>query len=614
LLLILAAWALLILAALPVGLSLLRALSGEHPSAAADRFFASVWLGIVVLMATLTAASLLVPLSPLTALAIAVASGATGLRPGVRYELLGWVRSLTLRRTAAYGATALVAAAMASIPVDWFDSGLYHVPLVEWLARYGAVPGLALVYYTFGWNPGWLTMAAPFAAGPFDGHTTTITGGLVLVLAAWQLSAVLGRLLAGSERTADWFVACSVPGWLPLTLVETTGGRMGPSPSPDVVVFALGTLTAWSMVAASEARPTGGRLLAVVFSGGATLAKLSAGPLFLVTVAYAAAGSGGRRRPLLVLAALSAGLVLPLLAFGVVTTGCPLYPAAIGCIDRLPWAVGSGLVARIGLGIHQYFMADFPPGVGGFRWFAMWAEAYPDDALLTAAMVIAVCLLLDPRRRRDLPASGWLVAASLLGTVLMASQAIVSWRYGAATLGLAPALLIANARRHLYPMIPVLPLASVLLMPYTEYEAWRVRLLFLGFLLVLYVCTLLWRDRWRQWGPVGSVLLALVLPASTVLVAILISGSWRNAVLPPDVPRLAPNDFVFRTVNGTAYAFPRRHDVRRAAQHQCWATTPPCVPGHVAPHEPEPFKLTREDIRVRDPERGMSSGFVRTSP
>jgi hypothetical protein len=291
-----------------------------------------------------------------------------------------------------------------------------------------------------------------------------------------------------------------------------------------------------------------------------------------------------------------------------------LYPAAIGCIDRLPWAVGSGLVARIGQGVQQYFMADFPPEVGGLRWFAMWAEAYPDEALLTAAMLVGVCLLLDPRRRQDLPGSGWLVAASLLGTALMAWRAMVSWRYGAATLGLAPALLIASERRHLYPMIPVLPLASVLLMPYTEYAAWRVRLLFLGFLLVLYVCTLLLPGRWRQWGPVGSVLLALVLPASTAFVAILTSGSWRYAALPPGVPRLAPNDFVFRTVNGTTYAFPRRHAVPGPAQHQCWATAPPCVPGHTAPHEPEPFKLTREDIRVRDAARGMSSGFVRTGP
>ena len=386
---------------------------------------------------------------------------------------------------------------------------------------------------------------------------------------------------------------------------------MGPSPSPDLVVFALGTLTAWSMVAASEARSAGGRLLAVVFSGGATLAKLSASPLFIVAVAYAAAGSGGRRRPLLVLAALTAGLMVPLMAFGVLTTGCPLYPAAIGCIDGLPWAVGSDLVARIGHGVQQYFMADFPPDVGGLRWIAMWAEAYPDDALLAAAMLIGVCLLLDPRRRQQSPGSGWLAAASLLGTALMAWRAMVSWRYGAATLGLAPALLIANQRRHLYPMIPVLPLASVLLMPYTEYAAWRVRLVFLGILLVLYVGTLL-RGRWRQWGPVGSVLLALVLPASTVFVAVLTSGSWRHAVFPPAVPRLAANDFVLRTVNGTTYAFPRRQAVSGPAQHQCWATTPPCVPGHVAPHEPEPFKLTREDIRVRDATRGLSSGFVRT--
>jgi hypothetical protein len=122
------AWLPLLLVCWLCGAAVLkRAAGAETFGRAGDRLVLSLWLGLVVLSQALLAVSLFAPLTPPCGAAVAAAlCGLALLSRGVPAEAVRLKATLRPRLVLGLLALALGVAALASQPVTYFDTGLYH--------------------------------------------------------------------------------------------------------------------------------------------------------------------------------------------------------------------------------------------------------------------------------------------------------------------------------------------------------------------------------------------------------------------------------------------------------------------------------------------------------
>ncbi|MFL6255492.1 MAG: LIC_10190 family membrane protein, partial [Pyrinomonadaceae bacterium] len=311
---------------------------------AGDRLIFSIWLGLVILAQTLLAASLFVPLTPLCGAAVAVVlSGVALLSRGVRAEAIRLKRLLRPRLLLGLLALSTGVAACASQPVKLYDTGLYHFQNVKWLAEHGAVRGLALVQLRFAFASAWFALAAPFDAGPFESRAAAVACGFALLVAVMHALLCARRCAAGAGRGADWLVLLSFALVLPPIFVW----RMPASASPDLPLFFLALIVVWAISLLEEEKGgASARLLPVLLAAGAVGLKLNGLPLLVVASVYYARGGGFSTRRLLTAGALVALMLLPTIAHGLVTSGCPVFPSKLLCVEA-PWSVGEGEAERL---------------------------------------------------------------------------------------------------------------------------------------------------------------------------------------------------------------------------------------------------------------------------
>ena len=311
---------------------------------ASDRtFFDLAILGLLLVSAIGLVANFFVPLS----LHLVIATGVVGIACFALHRKLLWA-SLGPRP----GAMLAVLAALLAMdgigvlitPLS-YDTGLYHLQVIEWLEQAPKVFGLANLHYRFGVNSIWFLDASmfDFIRGShvciFLLNTTLFT----IIIAA--LIQPLVSVTAGNSpaRFSDLY-AVVVAAVLLANAESVMFNQLFASPENDLPGALLLVYAFWAFLRVFERdADKDARLLQLLVAGAlAVMIKIATAPvLLLLPVAVCAVIARDRRRvkglvgnPIL-LCLVTVGAAW--MATGLISSGCIAFPAGSTCIAALPW-------------------------------------------------------------------------------------------------------------------------------------------------------------------------------------------------------------------------------------------------------------------------------------
>lgn len=564
------AWTVLIFACFPIGAAILNLVSNGCFERIGDRFIIAVWLGVLILAGSLLCGSLFVPLSPLVGVAITISLTAISLcfhRTRTEIIVLGSV--LSLKQILGFLGLEIAIAIYAARAITWYDTGLYHFQVIRWLSRFGTVPGLALIHSRFGFTSSWFALAAPFNAGIFEARIGAIAGGFIFLLAILQVIICVNRILKNQQRFEDWFIIVFLLICLPLFAF----GRLINSSSTDVPVIIITGLVGWMFIIVNSTsnkisfrRPNllGVRIIPLLISAGATTIKLSAFPLLFVSAFFYIFERKFSFRRIFFCCALGILLLLPMLGFGIITSGCPLFPSSLLCLN-LPWTYEAASIKVVSKGIQDWnrWGGSAPAYANSWNWLGRWVFDEKLAALLIICSLLSIFILIKSANKTHLYARNYLIAVALLGMAYMMYGA-PSLRFGLGYLCLMPIFLIAYYLQLGYP-----PIVTVLLDLF--YKLYRNRTIFNVFI-----------------GAIAA--LVVVLSLKTLLFS---SNNQTNLLLPPKMQ--TPDRVLTKKINDIDYTTP----LIAGQDDRCWAAEIPCTPENL------------KNIKLRNPKLGIAAGFLK---
>ena len=294
---------------------------------------------------------------------------------------------------------ALVYLAVAALgPVTNYDSGLYHLGAIRYAAEYATIPGLANLYFPFGYGNAEFPLAALLGNGPWGVEGFRLLNGLVIAGLCLDLIA-----RAAVRRHGPGFYVLAVGAVTVLIPMVALSDYWVTSPSQDSAVFAA-TVVASAYVAdavrgsrtwVADAAVAGGLGILLVLLRP-TMAAYLLVVLVIVVVLRMRRGAGESPR----FAAASATVLIAAAVAAVAATardyllsGWLQYPLSVWAFD-VPWRAPDPAPERIAtLGFHRdptniYGAAD------GWGWVIPWLRRLPEQwetgvlvALLVAALV-----------------------------------------------------------------------------------------------------------------------------------------------------------------------------------------------------------------------------------
>ena len=564
-----AAWCILSIVSWLVGTALILSLRADCFDRIGDRIIVSLWLGLVLLADSLLLLSLILPLSPIVGLIFAVSISLLLLCwAPIRNELkLLWrIRSPAV--LVAIASWAVLVAAYMTTQVTWFDTGLYHFGLTRWLSKFGAVPGLVLVLNNLSYTSSWFALTAPLSIENVAPRVHAVTNGWVALIVTCHGFLTLWHWCTGKARVTDKFMLIFLVLVLPGLTVTPFLSAIVTSASPDVPVIFLTGVMAWSILTTTNSpssHPKQSRmqlwnasLIPLLLALGAVSIKLSALPLLPVALLFYGCQPFFNYRRILLGGLLSLLFLSPFMIVSVVTSGCPLYPSSILCVN-VPWRV-SAEVAHRAVEIIRFWDHNFgevPPEANRFFWQLWeWIKFARFNSIMLLLLFLSVVFFIPTFRsahRQKIYSTPWLMGGSIIGMVFIMFRAPMI-RFGLGYFVMTPAIAI-----------------SVLGTAYVAQSNWRFPPYFSG-------------KPFR--GYLSRSLLA-GLGLSTVLILFQPDVQAR-LFLPPTMPSTAVEA---RQSHDVQYVQPINDNVK------CWDATIPCTPNDL-------------NIRLRNPERGLRAGFV----
>jgi hypothetical protein len=573
-------WTAFLLLTQAIGFGWLARLSVGAEWRRGDRLIVAHWLGVIFLAVASLALALVRPLTPLTGLGLTLVGLLVAGRSGLQQQ---WQLWQSWRRSDWSLAIAGIAgmAALMSRAVTWHDAGYYHASVIRWMAEYGVVPGMALLFSNLGFTSSWFAFVAPWTGLSLT-QTTVLGNGFVALLLLGQWVIVMRRLLLGKARLPDGFMAIFSSGALAASLMVEPFAAIARSPSPDFPVLTLVGVLAWILLLITqpqpaqtvpETAPAQAAWLPLIIAAGAVSLKLTALPLLAVGLAFWLWQGGRSLRSRLSYRfsglALLALLLGPNLLASVTMSGCPLYPSAALCFD-LPWSPTPQAVARIAAGTHNWvsWHGTAPPGLHPWLWAMLQVVKNPKDGLIFGAIgfgaLASIRVLWGQRRmirQRELPGELWVTAVGVLGVGFLLMTSVF-------TRFLLPYLLLFVA--------------------------------LVGAKLVLWLSDRLRRRSRSRRG----LSLGLSAWATVVMLVSLVQNQGANGWLPLPLPQ---SKIVQRVTNRIAYFAPASGDLpigdgspyKAEDLDRCWGAPLPCS------YEIPP------DVELRNPRLGIAGGFGR---
>jgi hypothetical protein len=609
-------WLFLGIASGAIGLGILKGLQVEHFLRKGDRSIVSLWLGLIAIGLTLLAVSFWVPLSPLVGWGLIVGMVLLSLwRTTVWTELVLEVKTCSAIVLLGLGIVAIAVALFTTQQVTWIDTGLYHYGLIRWLRQFGTVPGMVLLNGQFGFVSTWFAVAAPLNPALWEGKVSAVTNGFVLLLVICQLFVCFYQGVSKQRQLSDWFMVAFILLTLPFSLVTRLLSLVWISPSPDAPLIFLVGVTAWSWLVLSDpsllkrsqlepeiaaSAPSSQarsrlELIPVILSAGAIATKLIALPVLPISLLfYVGLGQWSLKRGLIGVATIII-LLLPLLAGGIITSGCPLYPSTFLCLN-LPWSETIANVQSVAEATHGWgtWFGTPPAGANPLVWrLEQWFHSIGASKLIVALLgvsTLSIAYLLTTLRKNNTAPdstpshSNHSSTSDSLSVDFRAKLGIFCVGL-LAILGSLFAVLKAPILRFgisYFVLIPALTIAIVI------HNHLRTRSMplnrFFGELTQRSV---------KQAGTNYRILLSLALATVTSISVFLLRQDVRSRLLlPPVMPQTA---IVQRTIHDVPYFEPQN------SRGMCWSADLPCA---AKPHP---------DIYLLKPAKGIAAGFARRS-
>jgi hypothetical protein len=130
----------------------------------------------------------------------------------------------------------LAAIVVASGPIGYFDTGLYHAQAVKWINEYGTVPGLGNLHDRLAFNSSWFYFSAFFDVMAFNGKSAHLVNALAFSLGVFACFDGFYNLFRGNI-TLTQVLKCFLA--LPLCMERMLSIVLLPSLSPDLIVVIL---------------------------------------------------------------------------------------------------------------------------------------------------------------------------------------------------------------------------------------------------------------------------------------------------------------------------------------------------------------------------------------
>ncbi|ELR97385.1 hypothetical protein [Gloeocapsa sp. PCC 73106] len=324
-------WLILLPVCLSIGLFVLNLFQDEGFNRQGDRSILGVWLGIILLSISNLAVALILPLSPLVGMIIAVIWVLIAISSAKTYRELTYLFTSIYPRLLLQGLVlAIATAAFISQQIIWFDTGLYHLGSIHWLREYGSVTGLALIQSRFGFTSSWFAFSAPLMPSFIGENLGAVGNGFIfLITLVWGLIG-LYQGLSKNSILADWFAVAFSSLIVLIYMADSANGYSVISFSSDIPVAFLIGIVAWSLLI------TNNQIIPLILAIGTFSIKLTAIPLLLLALIF----NIRKIQRLFWVLALIFMLLLPNTLVSLKTSGCPLYPSQLLCLN-LPWKVSS---------------------------------------------------------------------------------------------------------------------------------------------------------------------------------------------------------------------------------------------------------------------------------
>jgi hypothetical protein len=351
--------------------AILRIESPEYACAA------DLWTGLASLMALLVGWSLVAPIGGQVWVVPAVL-GTAGLT--IASRSLRWWETRGVRWPwIALIALVVLGIANASLAAPTaYDSGLYHLSVIEWASEGGAQPGLANLHIRLGASSAHLLMAASFDVGPWESAGDHLANGFVATLLLLHILATLLLRTSADRPFSTTLALLSVPATV-LVLGADASSRIS-SPSLDAPVFVL---VLASGLSAAQAVERGLDPRYALGAGSALAVGLGTRPYLALGVISSAVTFFFLARMASRSGLLAALVVLPSLVIGTgvlarqaMLTGYPLFP-----LSALPLPV-EWKIPREAVGAYRAEVAHWarepgsasPETTASWDWLGGWLD------------------------------------------------------------------------------------------------------------------------------------------------------------------------------------------------------------------------------------------------
>lgn len=357
-----------------------------------------------------------------------------------------------------FAAVAIVALRSAA-PCEHYDTGLYGAQAVRWFTTFPLVPGLGNVIGQMGFNSSVFLCVAALEQGALRGVGHHLFVGLLVAAVLAMIVPAGMRVWRGEKSSAaDWFLTLL---FVPAAIAAAMGKLSGTNTDlPTTMVSLVG---AYMLVRGLESAEEGARerslAIAMILFSVAVTFKISSvvfafcGWVVAFVALWRLRGGNFARRKRVVAVVLSAAIVVPWMARGMVLTGYPFFPSSATGIP-VDWKVPPES-ARVQLEFAQSF-ARIPQiplaDTSGWRWLRPWLRELVRERvgfLIPVLFMVAGAVVAIARRRAGaFPQWLWVVPAAFAGLVFWFFGA-PAMRFGEPIIWSAGAALGAFAAVHL---------------------------------------------------------------------------------------------------------------------------------------------------------------------
>jgi hypothetical protein len=542
-------WLLLGLVCFCLGTTVLNLLKLDGIKSASDRFFIAQWIGLVITADIFLFISLFCPLIPIVSISIALIIVILSLIPKRnRQELSQLIQQLSPRKILGIFCLILFTAIFNPRDIFWYDTGLYHYQVTQWLAKTGAVDGLAQVHSRFGFTSSWFALSAVFDHGLLETRIGSLVNGFVALLTIGQILEKFQRIIFSKRND---YINYFIPFAYSVISITSFYESLDLSLSPDFPVIVLTVFIGWLLLVSSKVA-IDVSLILVILSAGAIAIKLSAIPLLVISFIYVLIRRQNLVRKLIIGSSLTLLLILPSILYAVKVSGCPLFPSGFMCLD-LPWAYNSESANQISQIIRDFarWSGVTPAGANWWNWLPMWIEREM-QATIQILLSLLTCLLLI-KYKQQIAGQMFIFLLGFVGITFMMAQAPV-WRFGLGYLTVIPALGLAVFLSKVHHRILDFfkRLKSV-----SKYLASP-----LMWIALLIIWSVIFRQRVVKW------------------------------LVPP--PLKQPEILLTKEIDGIKYTMPTKGDDR------CWSASIPCTPEDL-----------ENRVKLLRPELGIAGGFAK---